>query len=48
MFQSIGIGNAHYNLEKGMMLKSMTASKWTGKIKLTVYDSLSKVTIFID
>jgi hypothetical protein len=38
MFQCIGVGNAHYSLEQGIMLKIMTASKRIGKIKLTVYD----------
>jgi hypothetical protein len=27
LFQCIGVGNAHYILEQGMMLKIMTASK---------------------
>jgi hypothetical protein len=38
MFQCIGVGNTHYSLEQGMMLKIMIASKRIGKIKLTVYD----------
>jgi hypothetical protein len=38
MFQCIGVGNAHYILKQGIMLKIMTASKRIGKIKLTVYD----------
>jgi hypothetical protein len=36
-FQCIGVGNAHYSLELGMMLKITTTSKRIGKIKLTVY-----------
>jgi hypothetical protein len=38
MFQCIGVGNAHYSLKPGMMLKIMTASKRIGNIKLNVYD----------
>jgi hypothetical protein len=38
MFQCIGVSNAQYSLEQGMMLEITTASKWIGKIKLTVYD----------
>jgi hypothetical protein len=38
IIQCIGVGNAHYSLKQGMMLKITTASKWIGKIKLTVYE----------